>query len=231
LKSTAASSEAPQSRREFRSATIRAIIVDDHPIVREGLKQIVTADPEITVCGEAATGEDALLIIAANQFDVAVLDLSLPDRNGLDVLTRIQCLRPDLPVLILSMEREDEFAVRALRAGASGYLEKRSAPERLVIAIKRLVQGHHYLSPELAERLIVNGRHRRAAEKPHDLLSPREFEVFIALGSGKGVGRIASELGLSVKTINNHRASVLAKLRVKTTADLIRYALRHDLVR
>ena len=208
-------------------------IVDDHPIVREGLKQIATSDPEIRVTGEAGTGAAAIaaLALGAGDYDVAVIDLSLPDRSGLDVLAAAVYARPDLPVLILSMEREEEFALRALRDGASGYLEKISAPDLLVTAIKRLAQGHKYLSTEMAERLITDGRRRRQAERPHDLLSQREFEVFIAIASGKSVSGIAADLGLSVKTINNHRASVLAKLGVKSTADLVRYALRQHLVR
>ena len=129
------------------------------------------------------------------------------------------------------MEREEEYALRALREGAAGYMEKGSAPDSLVIAIKRLAEGHKYLSTELAEKLIVNGRRRRQAERPHDLLSRREFEVFIAIAQGKSVSQIAAGLGLSVKTINNHRASILAKLGVHSTADLVRYAMRHNLVR
>jgi len=160
-----------------------------------------------------------------------VLDLSLPDRSGLDVLASVAAAHLDLPVLILSMEREEEFALRALREGASGYLEKNSAPEHLVTAIRRLAQGHKYLSTEMAERLIMDGRRRRQAERPHDLLSRREFEVFLAIASGKSVSTIAADLGLSVKTVNNHRASVLAKLEIKSTAELVRYALRQHLVR
>jgi len=204
-------------------------IVDDHPIVREGLKQIVTSDPEITVAGEAATGAEAVAALASGDYDVAVIDLSLPDRSGLDVVAAVA--RHDLPMLILSMEREEEYAVRALREGAAGYLEKSSAPDQLVAAIKRLAQGHQYLSEQMAERLIVNGWQRRQVERPHDLLSRREFEVFMAIVAGKPVRQIAAELGLSVKTVSNQRGSVLAKIGVKSTAELVRYALRHHLVR
>ena len=208
-------------------------IVDDHPIVREGLKQIATSDPEIRVTGEAGTGTAAIAALGLEgaDYDVAVIDLSLPDRSGLDVLASVVAARSDLPVLILSMEREEEFALRALREGASGYLEKNSAPENLVTAIKRVAQGHKYLSTEMTERLLLDGRRRREAERPHDLLSRREFEVFIAIASGKSVSGIAADLGLSVKTVNNHRAAVLAKLEIKSTADLVRYALRQHLVR
>jgi len=204
-------------------------IVDDHPIVREGLKQIVTSDPEITVAGEAATGAEALAALASGDYDVAVIDLSLPDRSGLDVVAAVT--RADLPMLILSMEREEEYALRALREGAAGYLEKNSAPDQLIAAIKRLAQGHKYVSEQMAERLIVDGRRRGEVERPHDLLSRREFEVFIDIVSGKSVSQIAGDLGLSVKTVNNHRANVLAKIGVKSTAELVRYALRQHLVR
>jgi len=191
------------------------------------------ADPNIRVVGEAGTGAEAIAALTrgTKDFDVAILDLSLPDRNGLDVLAAVAYTRPDLPVLILSMEREEEYAVRALREGASGYLEKNSAPELLVTAIRRLAAGHKYLSTEMAERLIVDGKRRRQAERPHDLLSRREFEVFIAIVSGRSVSSIAADLGLSVKTINNHRAAVLAKLGTKTTADMVRYAIRQHLIR
>ena len=159
-----------------------------------------------------------------------MLDLWLPDRSGFEVLATIYAARPGLPVLILSMEQEEEFALHALRAGAAGYLEKKSASEQLVEAIKRLAQGQKYLSAELAERLVVNGARLRG-ERPHDLLSPREFEVFLAIVSGRPVRRIAADLRLSVKTVNNHRASILAKLGVKSTAELVRYALRQHLIR
>jgi DNA-binding NarL/FixJ family response regulator len=206
-------------------------IVDDHPIVREGLKHIANADADIEVAGEAATGADAVAALAAGGYDVAVIDLSLPDRSGLDVVTQIAERYPRLPVLVLSMEREEEYALRALREGASGYLEKASAAESLVTAIKRLAQGHKYLSTEIAESLIVHGPRRRLAERPHDLLSRREFEVFIAIASGKSVSAIAADLGLSVKTVNNHRANILSKLGVRSTAELVRYAMRQQLIR
>jgi len=187
-------------------------------------------DAQITVAGEAATGNEAIAAIAAGDFDVVVLDLSLPDRSGLDVLAQVKASKPHLPVLILSMEREEEFALRALHAGASGFLEKRSAPEQLVIAIKRLAQGKKYLSTELAEHLVLDGD-RKPAERPHDLLSPREFEIFLMIAAGKPANEIGAGLGLSVKTVYNHRARILMKLGMKSTAELIRYAIRQHLIR
>jgi two-component system, NarL family, invasion response regulator UvrY len=209
---------------------IRVLIADDHAIVREGLKQIVLRDGEIVVSGEAATGEEAIAKVRDSEFDVLVLDLSFPDRNGFDVLSHVKAARPELSVLILSMEREEEYAIRCLHAGASGYLEKRSAPEQLVSAIKRLAVGKKYISAELAERLALE-LDRPGVERPHDLLSKREFEIFLSIASGQPVSHIAGELGLSVKTVNNHRARILEKLGMKSTAEVIRYAIRHQLIR
>jgi two-component system invasion response regulator UvrY len=186
-------------------------------------------DAQILVAGEASTGNEALAAINAGDFDVVVLDLSLPDRSGLDVLAHVKAAKPQLPVLILSVSREEEFALRALHAGASGYLEKRSAPEQLVAAIKRLAQGKNYLSTELAERVVLDGD-RHSADRPHDMLSPREFEIFLLIAGGKAASRIAEDLGLSVKTVNNHRTRILRKMSMKSNAELIRYAIQHQLV-
>ncbi len=208
---------------------IRVLIADDHAIVREGLKQIALSDENITVSGEAGTGDEAIAKIHDQEFDVVVLDLSLPDRSGLDVLSHVRATNPHLSVLILSMEREEEFAMRCLRAGAAGYLEKRSATDQLVTAIKRLALGKRYISAELTESMALH-LDRPAVERPHDLLSPREFEVFLMIASGKALRLIADGLGLSVKTIYNHRVHILEKLGMKSTAELIRYAIRRDLV-
>lgn len=186
-------------------------------------------DAQIIVAGEATTGNEALAAIDAGDFDVVVLDLSLPDRSGLDVLAHVKASKPQLPILILSMAREEEFALRALRAGASGYLEKRSAPEQLVAAIKRLAQGKKYLSTELAERLVMEAD-RHSPDQPHDLLSPREFEIFLMIAGGKAASRIAADLRLSVKTVNNHRSRILRKMAMKSNAELIRYAIQHQLI-
>jgi two-component system invasion response regulator UvrY len=209
---------------------IRVFIADDHAIVREGLKQVVLSDAEIVVSGEAATADEALFKVRDAELDVLILDLSFPGRGGLDVLSHVKAMRPELPVLILSMEREDEFAIRCLHAGASGYLEKRSAPEQLVSAIKRLAAGRKYISGDLAERLAVE-LDRPGTGRPHDLLTQREFEILLSIASGKPVSHIANELGLSVKTVNNHRTRILQKLGKKSTAEVIRYAIRHQLIR
>jgi DNA-binding NarL/FixJ family response regulator len=209
---------------------IRVVIADDHAIVREGLKQIVLSDPDIIVSGEAETGDEAIARVWDSDFDVLVLDLSFPGRSGLDVLSHVKAAKPALPVLILSMEREEEYAIRCLHAGASGYLEKRSAPEQLVSAIKRLAAGKKYISDELAERLAVEVN-KPGTGRPHDLLTKREFEIFLSIALGRPVSQIAGELGLSVKTVNNHRARILQKLGMRSTAEAIRYAIRYQLIR
>lgn len=212
------------------SSQVTVLIVDDHAIVREGLKQIALSDPSIAVTGEAATAHEALARIAREQFDVLVLDLSLPDRHGLELLPSIKAARPELAVLVLSVEREEEFALRCLRAGAAGYLEKRSVPQELVNAIKALAKGKRFLSAELAQHMILEPAGVDTS-RPHDLLSQREFEVFLAIAAGKAVSQIARDLTLSVKTVNNHRARLMKKLGTKSTAELVRYAVRHELIR
>lgn len=214
----------------MKPGPIRVLIADDHAIVREGLKQIVLSNHDITVVAEAATGDEALEKLRACEVDVLVLDLSLPGRSGLDVLSHVKASKPALPVLILSMEREEEFAMRSIHAGASGYLEKRSAPEQLVVAIKRLAAGGRYMSAELAQRLALELDHP-GGERPHDRLTKREFEIFLSIAGGKPVSVIADELGLSVKTVNNHRSRILEKLAMKSTSEVIRYAIRHQLIR
>lgn len=208
--------------------SIRIFIADDHAIVREGLKRVALADRDIEVLGESGSGAEALERIRHEEFDVLVLDLSLPDMHGFDVLCRVRAEKPDLPVLILSMEREEEFAIRCLRAGASGYLEKRGATAELVTAIRRVARGRKYVSAETAERLAADAG--RPSERPHDLLSPREFEIFLSIAAGKSVSQIAGELGISVKTVSNHRAHILEKLGFRGTVDIVRYAMRHHLI-
>ena len=206
------------------------MIVDDHAIVRAGLTQILRAEPQIVVAAEAENAAEAVAKLERETVDVVVLDLSLPDSSGFRVLSHVATAGGGVPVLILSMEREEEYAVLALRAGAAGYLEKRTAPELLVAAIRQVVAGKKYMSRELAERVAMGLDVRAALEHPHEILSPREFEVFLAIAAGKPVREIASALRLSVKTVNNHRAHVLSKLGMKSNAELIRYAMRQRLV-
>ena len=208
---------------------INILIADDHSVVREGLKQIISGNADMTVLAEACSGNEAIEKIRKNPISVAILDISMPGKNGLDTLKEIKVIHPDLPVLILSMYPEEQYALRFFRAGASGYLTKKSAPEELVNAIRTVSRGKKYVSPVLAEKLI--GELDVTNEKPlHSALSDREFQVLCLMASGKTSGEIAEELFLSVKTISTYRARILEKLRLKNTAELINYAIQNQLV-
>jgi two-component system, NarL family, invasion response regulator UvrY len=208
---------------------IRVLVADDHAVVRRGLKELLTESHDVAQVGEASTGREVLDLVARSAWDAVVLDLNLPDQNGLDVLRRLREENPRLPVLILTICSEDQFAVRALRAGAAGYLTKESAPEELVGAVRKVVAGGRYVSGWLAERLalrIAGG----SGEPPHEALSDREFQVFQMLASGRTVSQAAGTLNLSVKTISTYRARLLEKLTLRTNADLILYAVRNNLI-
>lgn len=210
---------------------IRVLLVDDHAVVRRGLREILAETPDILPAGEAANGAEALQAVRqADQYDIALLDISMPDLNGIDVLKQLRGLRPSLPVLILSMYPEEQYAIRALKAGASGYLTKQSAPDELVVAIRKIVRGEKYITPSLTEKLVRLGvlDARRAL---HESLSDREFQVLRLLGAGKTVTDIAAELSLSVKTVSTYRTRILEKLDLSTTAQIIHYAVEHDLVK
>ena len=207
---------------------IRVLIVDDHAIVRRGLRQIVAETGDIVVNGEAETGSQAIKTARQEDFDVMLLDISLPDKNGIEVLKQIKKEQPKLAVLMLSMHGEREFAVRALKAGASGYLTKQSAPAQLVTAIRHVAAGKKYVSPALAEELAnplgVD------TEKPlHETLSDREFQTLRLIASGKTLSDMSAELCLSPKTISVYRSRLLEKLKLKNNSDLIRYAIKNRL--
>jgi DNA-binding NarL/FixJ family response regulator len=210
-------------------ATIRVFIADDHAIVREGLKQILAEQRDIVVAGEAENGLDAIKLFRKSRCHVMLLDISMPDRNGIEVLKQIKQERPDLAVLMLSMHREDQYAIRALKAGAAGYLTKQSAPRELVTAIRQVAGGQKYVSATLAQALAsqVGADHEGA---PHEGLSDREFQTLTMIASGKTVSEIARELSLSVKTVSEYRARLLAKMNLKTSAELTHYAIRNQLV-
>lgn len=208
---------------------IRVLVVDDHAILRHGLNKILADTDDITVIGEAETGAQAMKLLREIQCDVVLLDISLPDRHGIEVLKLIKQERPKLPVLILSMHTEREFAVRALKAGASGYLTKRSAPTQLVGAIRQVASGRKYLTPSIAEEVadaIADGPERPA----HELLSNREYQTLCLIASGKTLSSIAAELSLSPKTISVYRSRVLEKLRLRNNSDITRYAIKNQLV-
>jgi two-component system invasion response regulator UvrY len=208
---------------------IRALIADDHAVVRQGLKQILGDTPEMLVAGEATTGQEVLDKVRAEPWDVVVLDISMPDRSGLDVLKQLRSERPKLPVLVLSMHSEDQYAMRVLKAGASGYLTKDSAPDELVKAIRKVVSGGRYVSSFLAEKLAFEIG-TDSSRLPHETLSDREFQVLRLIAAGKSVTEIAAELYLSVKTVSTYRARLLRKMNLGTNAELIHYAMQNHLI-
>ncbi|MEA2328766.1 MAG: two-component system, NarL family, invasion response regulator UvrY [Thermoanaerobaculia bacterium] len=207
---------------------IRVLIADDHDIVREGVKQIVSETSDITVGGEARTGAEALDRARAGGWDVVILDLNLPDRPGLDVLAQLRTVAADVPVLILSMHGEASYAARALKAGASGYVSKSTAREHLVLAIRKLANGERFLTPELAESLAFGMMGMR--QTGHQSLSDREFQVLCLIAAGRAPREIAAELNVSVKTIATHRARLLQKMGLRNNAELVRYAIDHKLL-
>jgi two-component system invasion response regulator UvrY len=209
-------------------ASIRVFIADDHAIVREGLKMILAEQRDIVLAGEAETGLDAIKLFRKSRCNVLLLDISLPDRNGIDVLKQIKAEKPDLAVLMLSMHREDQYAIRSLKAGASGYLTKQSAPRELVDAIRQVAGGQRYVSAQLAQVLAaqLGEDHDRPV---HETLSDREYQTLTMIASGKSVGDIAKELSLSVKTISEYRSRLLDKMKLKNNAELTHYAIRNGL--
>ena len=206
---------------------MRILIVDDHQIVREGLKRMLGLDDRDDLFGDASTAAEALALIGEQDWDIAVLDISLGSSSGLELLNTMQKLRPRLPVLVLSMHSEEQYARRAFQAGASGYLMKNSPSAELAIAINRIARGGKYVSARLAEALVTESN---PGLPPHQRLSQREFEVLRLLASGKAVSEIADILSLSDKTVSTYRSRILEKLQRKTTADLVRYALEHSLI-
>ena len=213
-----------------RVAQLRVLIVDDHALIRRGLRALLSDKFEGVGFGEAGDAEQALGQIRKQEWDVALVDISLPgDKNGLDLLKEIKAQSPALPVLILSAHAEDFFAVRALKAGAGVYITKRSAPEELVRAVRKILAGGQYVSPALAERLAADVS-RDATGVPHHTLSGREHEVMLRIASGKTVSEIAEDLSLSVKTVSTYRARILEKLDVRNNAEIVQYALRHGLI-
>ena len=207
---------------------IRIIIVDDHPVVRRGLKQILQEKPDIKVVGEAESAQEAFKIIHTIDCDAVVLDISLPGANGVEILKQLKYEYKKLPVLILSMHPEEQYAVRVMKAGASGYLTKESAPEELVKAIRKIISGGKYISSSLAERLITD---IDASGKPrHEKLSDREFEIMRMIARGKAIKKIAEELYLSEKTVSTYRTRLLEKMNMTTNAEIISYALKNKLI-
>jgi len=208
---------------------IRILIADDHAIVRRGLKQILEESPEMRVVAEAANGVDALHWIRANDCDVALLDISMPGRSGVEVLKQLREEKPKLPVLILSIYPEDQYAVRLIKAGAAGYLTKDSAPTEVVEAVRRVVSGKKYISPTVAE-MLADELGAPDEKLPHQTLSDREYQIFLLLASAKTPTEIAAALALSVKTVSTHRHRILEKMHLRNNAELMHYAIEKRLV-
>lgn len=208
---------------------MRILLADDHAVVRHGLKQILSESFPSAVCDEASSGEQALELVQANNPSVVVLDMSLPDQSGLEVLRSIHRSHPKLPVVVLSAHPEEQFAVRTLKAGASGYLNKESAPEELVKAIRSAVRGGRYVSPRLAEKLAFDLQFV-SARPVHETLSDREYQVMVMIAGGISLKEIANRLSVSIKTVSTYRSRVLEKLHLKSNAELVRYALQNRLI-
>jgi DNA-binding NarL/FixJ family response regulator len=208
---------------------IKILIADDHAVVRRGLRQILAETPDLHVGAEAGTAAEVIERVHHERFDVVVLDIALRGGSGLDLIADIRRIRPEARILILTMFSEDQYAVRAIRAGAAGFLTKEAAPEKLVDAVRKLAAGGRFVSAELAETLasVIAGE---AKGPPHELLSNRELEILKLIGSGKTVSQIADELGLSVKTVSTHRTRILRKMLMKSNAELTHYAVKNRLV-
>jgi two-component system invasion response regulator UvrY len=208
---------------------IKVLIADDHAILRRGLKEILVRELDQVTCGEAEDAQQALTEVQSHTWDLVILDISMPGRSGLDLLDDLRQTQPQLPILVLSMHAEDQYGKRVLKAGAAGYMNKESAPEELIKAIRKLLAGGRYVSPALAEKLVLT-LNQDAGRPVHETLSSREFEILRMIASGKTVTQIAGELHLSPTTVSTYRTRILGKMNMATTADLIRYALQTHLV-
>ena len=205
------------------------IIADDHAIIRDGLKQIISFVPNMSVVADAENGEELLQQLKKRDADVRVLDMSMPGKSGLALIQQVKALRPALPILILSMHQESQYAVQALRAGASGYITKNTASVQLIEAIRKVASGGSFISPAISEK-IVRQMHKPELDLPHTKLTAREFQIFKMLVDGHGVNDIAKILSLSNKTVSTHKANVLQKMGMSTTANLVYYALKQGLI-
>ena len=208
---------------------IKIIIADDHPIVRAGMKQIISEASDMKVADEAGDGRQLLHKIRTENFDVVILDITMPHIDGLDVLKQLKIEKPKMPVIILSIHPESQYALRVLKAGASGYVSKTSAPDELINAIRKVNRGGKYISASVAEKLAFQ-LEADFEEMPHEALSDREYQVLCMLASGKTVTEIADELALSVKTVSTYRSRILEKMSMKNNAELIHYAVQNKLV-
>lgn len=208
---------------------IRIVIADDHAIVREGLKRIVGELPDLQLVGEAADGTEVMRAVRELDFDVLVMDLSMPGRSGMELIKLVKAEKPKLRILVLSMHQETQYAVRSIKSGASGYLTKESAPAQLEQAIRKIASGGAYISAEVAEQLALRAMPGAVQAAPHEALSDREFQVLKLLVDGVSVSDAAAKLNLSVKTVSTHKANIMQKLGLSNQTELVRYALKHGL--
>jgi len=208
---------------------IRIVVADDHTIVREGLKQVLSAASDFSIVGEAQSGHEVLLRVRDLEFDVLLLDMSMPGKSGIELIKQVRGEKPKLRILVLSMHQERQYAVRAIKAGASGYLTKESAAVQLIAAIRKVAAGGAFITEAVAEQLAL-GAMPRTEGLPHEALSDREFQVFRLLASGEAVSKIAEALNLSVKTVSTHKARIMQKMNMSNPAELIRYAIKHRLI-
>ncbi|HEY2818089.1 MAG TPA: response regulator transcription factor [Casimicrobiaceae bacterium] len=208
---------------------IRILIADDHVIVRAGLKEFIADQPDMEIAAEASTGAEAIAAVRARDFDVVLLDIMMPDKNGIDTLKALQHIKPDLPVVILSTYAEDQYAINLLRAGASGYVNKDAASEQLVNAIRTVARGRKYVSPSL-QQILADNLAGDSEQPPHAKLSQREFQIFCKLAGGSPVSKISEELNLSVKTVSTYRARILEKMMMKSNAEITHYAIKSGLI-
>ena len=213
-----------------KESSIKVLVADDHEIVRQGLKTIISEHSDLSIAGEAENGDQVLKIVKKTKVDVVLLDFDMPEKNGLDTLVELKALYPKLPVMILSIFPEDHYGTRFLKAGASGYLQKSSATDQLIDAIRKVFNGGKYISSALTDRLVTNLN--RDHERPlHESLTDREFQVFCLLATGKKLKEIADELCLSINTISTYRSRILQKMDMSSNADVIRYAIKNKLVK
>lgn len=208
---------------------MKVLIADDHPIFREGLRQILQGSDDSVIVEEANDGHEVLEKVIKNKYDVIILDISMPGRNGLEILEQLKAEHPDVHVLMLSMFSEQQYAVKAIKAGASGYLTKNGAGRELNNAIHKILSGSMYISPAVAEQLVSEIKNE-TEKQPHELLSPREFQVMLMIGAGNTNSEIAKNLSISSSAVSTHRARILKKMHLKNSAEIIRYTVRNDLV-
>jgi DNA-binding NarL/FixJ family response regulator len=209
---------------------INVLVVDDHALIRKGMKQILDDTSDIRVTGEAETGIEAIRMVRDNKYDMVLLDITLPDKYGIDVLKQIKLQCPSMPVLILSMHPDEQYALRSIKAGAAGYMNKQSAPSQLVIAIRKVASGKKYISNELAEQLANDLTNDKPQDVSHKILSNREYQTLCLMAAGKSLSEMADIMSLSAKTVSVYRSRMLEKMQLKNNAEAVRYAINNHLI-